>query len=110
MNKLFALILLFILAVLYGAWVFGTSAQAHEWFTGKRNPGTNENCCNSVDCRVIDNDAWWMEGGQIFVKWSDGRTYSMPTVQALPTEDPEGRPAACVLAGRLRCAFIPLGF
>lgn len=109
MNKLFLAILILIALLLYAGWVALTPAQAHEWFTGKRNPGTNESCCNSVDCRVIGIDDWWMADGQVFVKWSDGRTYSMPAAQAQPTEDPKGRPAACVLAGRLRCAFIPLG-
>ena len=98
----FCLLMIFIL--------FSIGAQAHEWFTGARNPVTNEGCCNSVDCRVIGYEDWWTEKGAVFVKWSDGRIYSMPAGQALPTQDPQGKPAACVLAGRLRCFFMPLSF
>lgn len=112
MNRILApLLMLFIAALLYLAWVsLSQPAHGHEWFTGKHNPVTNEGCCNSVDCRIITNDDWWMEGGLIHVRWSDGRTYTMPESQALPTEDRQGRPAACVLAGRLRCVFVPLSF
>jgi hypothetical protein len=103
-------IVLMTLWLAFLCWYSVGQVHAHEWFTGKRNPATNEGCCNHVDCRIITNDDWWMEGGFIKVKWSDGRVYSMPASQAQPTEDREGRPAACVLAGRLRCAFIPLGY
>lgn len=109
MSKLWPLYL-----ILGAAWVFLLTriepAHSHEWFSGKYNPGTNERCCDLQDCRVIGDEDWWTEGGKIFVKWSDGRTYSMPASQAQPTEDPQGRPAACVLSGRLRCAFIPLSY
>lgn len=85
-------------------------ANAHEFFTEQYNPVTGNACCNGKDCQIIGPDDWWQSGTKAFVKWIDGETYSIPANQVLPTDDPEGRPAACVYSDELRCLFVPLGY
>lgn len=83
-------------------------AIAHEWFTDRYNPVTGVHCCSGADCVVIPDEAWWQEGKDIKVRWMDGKVYSMPLAQALPSEDKQGRAAACVWGGQLRCFFLPV--
>lgn len=90
---------------------FTTRVLAHEWFINKHNPVTQEWCCSgdphTGDCKVIADADWWQRDGLIFVRWVDGREYAIPAAQALPSQDRQGRAAACVLGGRLRCFFLP---
>lgn len=88
------------------AW--NATAKAHEWFTQKYNPVSKVHCCSGVDCFVIAEEKWWQEGKTIKVQWFDGNTYSIPINQALPSEDRQGRAAACVWGGRLQCFFLPV--
>lgn len=85
-------------------------ANAHDFFTEQYNPTTGNNCCNGQDCQIIGTDDWWQSGSNSFVQWINGKTYSIPSNQVLPTDDPKGRPAACVYSDQLRCLFIPLGY
>lgn len=111
MRDLFVtFILLLAAAVLFAIWVSGSPAMAHEWFTNQANPVTTARCCNNSDCVVIENESWWEENGFIFVKWRNGKTYTIPANQAAPSQDKQGRAAACVWAGKLRCFFMPVNF
>lgn len=112
MNRFLApLVLLIVTALLYLSWIALTPAMAHEWFSGQENPVTTARCCNNSDCQPIDNEAWWEdEHGIIYVRWRNGVTYAIPANQALPSQDKEGRAAACVWAGKLRCFFMPVNF
>lgn len=83
---------------------------AHEWFSHQRNPATGVSCCYggpTGDCQAIDENDWWREGVDYKVR-QNGVTYSIPADQALPSQDPQGRAAACILGGRLLCFFLPL--
>jgi hypothetical protein len=87
------------------------SASAHEWFVNQANPVTAARCCNGSDCLVIENEAWWEdEHGIIYVRWKNGVTYAIPANQAQPSQDKEGKAAACVWANQLRCFFMPVNF
>lgn len=107
-DKLIPLFLLIVAAISYLSWV--QTANSHEWFSNQVNPSTNARCCNNSDCVPIDNEDWWEENGFIFVKWRNGKTYTIPASQSAPSQDKEGRAAACVWAGRLRCFFMPVNF
>lgn len=100
-------ILIFVLYMLFVV-LGGKPARAHEWFMGAHNPKTGASCCNDADCRAIDEEDWWQKEGKIFVRWSDGNVYSMPTNEAMPSQDMRGRAAACVWGNALRCFFLPL--
>lgn len=93
---------LIVAAVLYLSWVTMTDAQAHQWFSGKRNPVTGYGCCSGTDCHLIETEDWWEEGGLIHVRWA-GKEWTMPADQAEPSQDKEGRAAACIWNGQLRC-------
>lgn len=87
------------------------SANAHQWFSNQVNPVTEARCCNNSDCVVIETDAWWEdEYGIIYVRWRNGATYAIPADQALPSQDKEGKAAACMWGGKLRCFFMPVNF
>lgn len=88
----------------------GTPVYAHDWFNGTKNPKTLYSCCYggpSGDCQPLAEADWWREGGRYHVRHR-GTVYSIPADQALPSRDPQGRAAACILGGRLRCFFVPL--
>lgn len=88
--------------------IFTWPAKAHDWFTNKSNPITHNSCCNGTDCKVIADVDWWREGDNYLVRWFDGKTYSIPATQALPSEDRTGKAAGCVWGGALRCFFLPV--
>lgn len=101
--KLAALAALALLALVQGA-------AAHDWFTGKQNPRTNFLCCYggpSGDCQPLDEADWWRDGAEYKVR-KGGTVYSIPADQAQVSLDPQGRAAACILGGVLRCFFVPL--
>ncbi len=101
---------LIVAAVLYLSWVALTPAMAHEWFTGAKNPVTNARCCDGSDCILIENEDWYERDGLIYVKWRNGALYSIPVDQAQPSQDKQGKAAACVWANQLKCVFLPLGY
>jgi hypothetical protein len=83
---------------------------AHEWFSHQRNPVTGASCCYggpTGDCQPISDTDWWRDGEDYKVRQGD-TVYSIPAKQALPSQDPEGRAAACILYGKLLCFFVPL--
>lgn len=85
-------------------------AMAHEWFTGTSNPVTGASCCYggpTGDCQPIDEADWWREGAAYKVR-QGGKVYSIPANQALPSQDHQGRAAACIMHGQLRCFFVPM--
>lgn len=86
------------------------AVRAHDWFDGVKNPVTNQLCCYgglNGDCQPVAEENWWREGGRYFVRHGD-QTYSIPADQAQPSQDRQGRAAACILYGQLRCFFVPL--
>lgn len=88
----------------------GNPVRAHEWFSEQRNPVTGGSCCNggpTGDCQPIEDTDWWREGSEYKVR-QNGRVYSIPVEQALPSQDHQGRAAACILYGKLLCFFLPL--
>lgn len=93
-------------------------APAHDWFTGQRHPRTQESCCygdsvpmNMRDCQTLEIDDWQDVGDAYEFVWpKDGRKYRFPKADALPSQDHNGRAAACVLGGRARCFFAPMVF
>jgi hypothetical protein len=87
--------------------LIASPAATHEWFSGKRNPANGMVCCNEVDCMALDDGAWRREGDLYVVRWQDGRDYSIPAREALPSQDRQGRAAACVMHGKMRCFFLP---
>ena len=100
-------------ALLAAAWVHLLQvpfAHSHEWFTGAKNPVTNARCCDGSDCILIENEDWYEQGGLIYVKWRNGALYSIPADQAQPSQDKQGKAAACVWANQLKCFFMPLNF
>jgi hypothetical protein len=103
------LILLLITALLYLGWIALTPAQAHEWFSGQRNPVSGYGCCNGSDCHLIETEDWWEEAGLIWVRMA-GKTWSIPADQAQPSQDKDGKAAACIWGGQLRCFFMPVNF
>lgn len=93
-----------IACLVIGLWA--RPAKAHEWFSDAKNPVTKAYCCNETDCRVLADDRWWREGGNYVVRWDDGKVYSIPVEQAMPSQDRQGRAAGCVWGGMLKCFFI----
>lgn len=108
--RFLVVLLLGVVALFCGVMMFATKAKAHEWYTGTRNPVSGILCCYggpTGDCTTLADDQWWRDGERYFVKWSDGKVYSIPVSHALPSQDHEGRAAACVLGGFLRCFYLP---
>lgn len=90
--------------------LFARPAKAHEWFTDKRNPVTNALCCYggpTGDCQPVDAEDWWREGATWAVR-KLGVVYQIPANQAQPSQDHTGRAFACIMAGQLRCFFLPV--
>lgn len=86
-----------------------SAASAHQWFTNKKT-ASGQSCCNNRDCREIEDKDWWQDGNAYSVRWSDGLVYYIPADQAQPSESREGKAAACVYNGKLRCFFVPLAY
>ena len=80
----------------------------HEWYTGKVNPVTKISCCNGVDCKRIAHSNYWREGNDWIVEWFDGKEYRISNSEVQFSDD--GKPAACVYGGKLRCLFIVASF
>lgn len=89
--------------------LLSTPATAHEWFSSKKT-SSGSSCCNKVDCVEIEETDWWQEGNAYVVRWRDGLLYYIPAEQAQPSESKEGKAAACVWNGRLRCFFLPVAY
>ena len=61
---------------------------AHSWYSGTVNPVTKMSCCGKVDCVPIKPGNLKVEGKNfVFVYPRDGKTYSIPVDQALPSQD-----------------------
>lgn len=93
-----------------GLCVGSLSAKAHEWFNHQRNPVTGWLCCNggpTGDCQTIEDVDWWREGNDYAVR-KHGVVYKLPIGHALPSQDRNGKAAACILNGRMLCFFLPV--
>lgn len=73
-------------------------AQAHEWFTGKRNSQGLPCCSPQRDCRPVE--ARVVAGGYLV----DG--VLIPESEAQPSED--DRFHICIWGGKRRCFFAPM--
>lgn len=101
-------------ALIAGAWVAFCAltvvpSHGHEWFLNKKT-ASGQSCCNGVDCREIEDADWWQDGNAYSVRWSDGLVYYIPVDAAQPSESKDGKAAACIYNGRLRCFFVPLSY
>ena len=86
-------------------------SQAHDWYTGSRNPVTGSSCCGRNDCVPIPDGDVRYEGGVIWFRYPyDGEWYSIPMDQTLPSRDmhshgcvwgrgTEGGPKVCFFSG-----------
>jgi hypothetical protein len=77
-------------------------AEAHDWYSGIRNPQTGWGCCGGADCHAIDvgrveetADAFIVDG-----KWRFDKD------EAMPAQD--GQYHACIWGGKPRCFFYPM--
>ena len=79
-----------------------TPAEAHDWYSGIRNPTTGVGCCGGHDCTPIDisrvletRDEFIVDG-----KWRFNKD------EAMPARD--GQYHACIWGGKPRCFFYPM--
>lgn len=89
--------------------LWASKAWGHEWFSNQKNPVTGHLCCYggpTGDCQTVDDNDWWREGARYFVR-RNGQVYSIPVNQASPSQDHQGRAAACIMHGSMRCFFLP---
>lgn len=90
--------------------LFASPARAHDWFTNQRNPVTGALCCYggpTGDCQAVEEDDWWRDGAAWAVR-KRGVVYRIPSNQAQPSQDRTGKAFACIMAGQLRCFFLPV--
>lgn len=90
--------------------LFARPAKAHEWFTHQRNPVTGALCCYggpTGDCQAVEDEDWWRDGASWAVR-KRGVVYRIPANQAQPSQDRSGKAFACIMAGQLRCFFLPV--
>src|SRR5690606_11248556 len=91
--------------------IFGCErANAHGWYTGKKNPVTGVGCCNKTDCREVGYDDVVAEekDGVRGYRWLNAPNPLkgwIPEVQVLTSHD--GKPHVCWYAGEFRCLFLP---
>lgn len=115
-------------------WIWASSAKAHDWYEGLRNPTTGVGCCGGRDCwkvplQFLSEDATDfiitfpsvkdLPGNAAnFVDTSPGGSglhlqFKFPKSQAMPTphidvDDPDDSGFhACIWGGKPRCFFYP---
>lgn len=70
-------------------------SSAHEWYSNKRNPVTGSSCCGRADCVPIQpGDVRYGNGAITFLYPLDGKEYTIPLDQTLPS--PDGQNHGCV--------------
>jgi hypothetical protein len=102
-------------------------AEAHDWYSGIRNPTTGVGCCGGNDCFIVrlewlSEDAenfivtfpsgveapigTYLRGGQLQFKFP--KSEAMPT-RHIDTENPDDTGySACIWGGKPRCFFYPM--
>lgn len=112
------------LGVMLGTWalcllvlVLTTAADAHDWFTGAKDPVTGHRCCDGTDCSEIpDTDVEKVTGGYIYlptgefiprarIQPSQGYGYARCVYQSTGQFNGKTMPP-----GSTRCFFEPSGF
>lgn len=81
---------------------FFAPAEAHDWYSGIRNPATGVGCCGGNDCTPIDI-ARVIETRDEFIV--DGKWHFLKS-EAMPAQD--GQYHACIWGGKPRCFFYPM--
>lgn len=82
------------------AWLIA-NANAHDWYSGVRNPTTGVGCCGGHDCNPIDVSRVVETRDEFIV---DG-VWHFPKDEAMSAED--GQYHACIWGGKPRCFFFP---
>lgn len=77
------------------------AAQAHDWYSGVRNPATGVGCCGGQDCAPVDVSRVLETRDEFIV---DGK-WHFDKDEALPARD--GQYHACIWGGKPRCFFFP---
>lgn len=93
--------------------MFGSKSDAHEWYTGKKNPVTGLGCCNMQDCRPVHPNeiVFEMKDGVRGYRWLRAPKYEtgwIPENQVLISHDDS--PHVCWWNFQFRCLMIPSGF
>ena len=106
------LLILCALSILCLFVAFTGTARSHDWYSGSRNPVTGSSCCGKADCVVIPPGDVRYDGGEIFFRYPlDGRLYSLPMDQVLPSRDwnSHGCVWGCTSEGGCRICFFAGG-
>ena len=81
--------------------LLATPAAAHENYDDWKSP-SGASCCNQHDCDVVEIV---FRDGERFVVWR-GREYAAPNATLVNHLRRDGKPAACVWGGVVRCLSI----
>ena len=87
--------------------IFLSPVEAHEWYSGVRNPSSGVGCCGGSDCEPINDLARIVETKDEFIldsKWHFKKSEAMPTQEWKPGETGYH---ACIWGGKPRCFFYP---
>lgn len=84
-----------------------TTARAHDWYTGTKDPVSGYSCCGGYDCaEVLDTDVRAIQGGYIYIPTSE----FIENKRTQPARDWKYHRCEFVggaQAGETRCFFVP---
>lgn len=110
--------------------VFGMvmKAEAHEWYSGKRDPVTTIGCCGGSDCAPVPLDVDWVrpvaEGYRVTLTVEQAHNFNahvtMPIDEIIPWarvqivdpkkyEGPQAIYHICINGNQIRCLFATPG-